>query len=326
MEVEVNKNYHDSVKLPEFRQAKIDLWRPLDLQNINVLLSCFEIEPEAEHTNFDAMIKPMSPDIAPNKPKSKRPVHRKSQVELSNRNQYKLFASLISKQMSFDLLDRRTEVLIDNYFYLFKFCVKNAFKNTQISALLSMLKRTHDLACDTAFGNIDETFEFFKNLLVNYSVHRPPFSLSLFNATQVDLIVNYMFNTYFKQFKLYKYIFTPSVRLSLTFKYSNCAQRAFEEDSLKQLVSEYSADENIIQSASGSSNAQMQEANDANSELKEFIRAYLHKRVDKLKVELDDELKRTANELISMNKQQKQPTAAAAVKQSSATKKNANKK
>ena len=40
------------------------------------------------------------------------------------------------------------------------------FKKEQISALISVLKRTHDLAMSTSFGNLDETFDYFKNLIL----------------------------------------------------------------------------------------------------------------------------------------------------------------
>jgi len=43
-------------------------------------------------------------------------------------------------------------------------------------------------------------------------MQRPPFSIDLFGANEVRKIVEYVINTYFRHFKLYKYAFTPSVR------------------------------------------------------------------------------------------------------------------
>uniref|UniRef100_A0A8C6Y1M3 Cilia and flagella associated protein 119 n=1 Tax=Naja naja TaxID=35670 RepID=A0A8C6Y1M3_NAJNA len=43
---------------------------------------------------------------------------------------------------------------------------------------------------------------------------RPPFSIDLFNQDQLVLLTDYMINTYFRHYKLYKYAFTPQVRLS----------------------------------------------------------------------------------------------------------------
>lgn len=40
---------------------------------------------------------------------------------------------------------------------------------------------------------------------------RPPFSIDLFSQEQLALISDYVVNTYFRHFKLYKYAFTPQV-------------------------------------------------------------------------------------------------------------------
>ena len=40
---------------------------------------------------------------------------------------------------------------------------------------------------------------------------RPPFSIDLFGADDVRKIVEYVINTYFRHYKLYKFAFTPRV-------------------------------------------------------------------------------------------------------------------
>ncbi len=40
---------------------------------------------------------------------------------------------------------------------------------------------------------------------------RPPHSIELFSADQVRLVSEYVVNTYFRHFKMYKYAFTPLV-------------------------------------------------------------------------------------------------------------------
>lgn len=40
---------------------------------------------------------------------------------------------------------------------------------------------------------------------------RPPFSIDLFKEEQLLALVDYVVNTYFRHFKLYKYVFTPQV-------------------------------------------------------------------------------------------------------------------
>ena len=44
------------------------------------------------------------------------------------------------------------------------------------------------------------------------SPQRPPFSINLFKEEQLLALADYVVNTYFRHFKLYKYVFTPQVR------------------------------------------------------------------------------------------------------------------
>lgn len=50
-------------------------------------------------------------------------------------------------------------------------------------------------------------------------VLRPPFSIDLFKEEQLLALEDYVVNTYFRHFKLYKYVFTPQVRLDLSLTY-----------------------------------------------------------------------------------------------------------
>lgn len=47
---------------------------------------------------------------------------------------------------------------------------------------------------------------------MNFSLQRPPFSIDLFTPDNVKVISEYVINTYFRNFKLYKYIFTSQVK------------------------------------------------------------------------------------------------------------------
>lgn len=51
------------------------------------------------------------------------------------------------------------------------------------------------------------------------SPQRPPFSIDLFKEEQLLALADYVVNTYFRHFKLYKYVFTPQVRLDLSLTY-----------------------------------------------------------------------------------------------------------
>ncbi|KAJ7374071.1 hypothetical protein OS493_009402 [Desmophyllum pertusum] len=87
----------------------------------------------------------------------------------------------------------------------------NGFTTEQISALVSIIKSVHEMAVDTPYGNVEPVFEYFKELVLCHSVKRPPYSVALFSVDQVK--------KYFRHFKMYKYAFTPKVRLDLSLEY-----------------------------------------------------------------------------------------------------------
>lgn len=58
-----------------------------------------------------------------------------------------------------------------------------------------------------------------KDFIIKHSVFRPPYSICLFNLHQVKLTTEYLLETYFKHYKMYKYAFTKRVLLDLSISY-----------------------------------------------------------------------------------------------------------
>lgn len=115
--------------------------------------------------------------------------------------------------------DSRQGILVDLYFYTLQFAKDSGFNTEQTSAWFSIIKSVHEMAVDTPYGNVEPVFEYFKELLLCHSVKRPPYSVELFSVDQVKKLTSYALNTYFRHFKMYKYAFTPKVRLDLSFEY-----------------------------------------------------------------------------------------------------------
>ena len=108
---------------------------------------------------------------------------------------------------------------LDMYFYAILFAKREAFNQAQLSAFFTMLKCVHRMCISTPYDNMSETFDYFKALLVRHSVFRPPYSICLYSMKQVKAMTEYVLNTYFKHFKLYKYAFTKKVVLDLKVSY-----------------------------------------------------------------------------------------------------------
>ncbi|XP_041434766.1 coiled-coil domain-containing protein 189 isoform X2 [Xenopus laevis] len=120
--------------------------------------------------------------------------------------------------------DPRASVILDLYYYTVSFCQDCAFNREQTSSLFSIVMETHASCTDSPLSTIDTCYQYFKELLLCHSVHRPPFSVELFTPQQILQISTYMMNTYFRHFKLYKYVFTPQVHLDLSISYEGMTE------------------------------------------------------------------------------------------------------
>lgn len=115
------------------------------------------------------------------------------------------------------------QILCDMYISAIKFAKLNHFTPIQISTLMSILKQVHTVCTSTPFGNFEATFLYFKELMLLHSVNRPPWSLRVFDTRELAMVTQYIQDTYFRHFKMYKYAFTPKVKLDLSLSYAGRA-------------------------------------------------------------------------------------------------------
>ena len=126
--------------------------------------------------------------------------------------------------------DKQALIELDLFTYAILFCKKHAFSPEQLSAFFTILKSVHSMCISTPYDNFQDSFVYFRELLLRHSVHRPPFSTSLYSLTEVKAITDYVLSTYFKHFKLYKYAFTKRVQLNLKFHYSGEEEKGEERE------------------------------------------------------------------------------------------------
>ncbi|XP_040609783.1 coiled-coil domain-containing protein 189 isoform X2 [Mesocricetus auratus] len=113
----------------------------------------------------------------------------------------------------------RDAIILDLFSHALIFCRQQAFSLEQTSAACALLQDLHKACVATPLGNVEECYRYFTSLLFCHGVRRPPFSIDLFKEEQLLALADYVVNTYFRHFKLYKYVFTPQVRLDLTLTY-----------------------------------------------------------------------------------------------------------
>lgn len=195
--------------------------------------------------------------------------------------------------------DLRQGILVDLYFYTLQFAKDNEFSTEQTSAWFSVIKSVHEMTVDTPYGNVDPVFKYFKELLLCHSVKRPPYSVALFSVDQVKKLTSYAVNTYFRHFKMYKYAFTPKVRLDLSFEYVGLPKtpepsEVGDEEDQGTVGTEQAADE-----AKKTEEAVAEEEEDppAVKELKAIINSALSEQVQQLKTSVDQQIKAKDEEM-----------------------------
>lgn len=113
----------------------------------------------------------------------------------------------------------RDAIILDLFSYVLIFCRQQGFSREQTSAACALLQDLHKACVATPLGNVEECYHYFTSVLFCHGVRRPPFSIDLFKEEQLLALADYVVNTYFRHFKLYKYVFTPQVRLDLSLTY-----------------------------------------------------------------------------------------------------------
>eukprot|EP00746_Dinoflagellata_sp_MGD_P128310 gnl/MRDRNA2_/MRDRNA2_62699_c0_seq1.p1 gnl/MRDRNA2_/MRDRNA2_62699_c0~~gnl/MRDRNA2_/MRDRNA2_62699_c0_seq1.p1 ORF type:complete len:256 (-),score=57.92 gnl/MRDRNA2_/MRDRNA2_62699_c0_seq1:49-816(-) len=100
----------------------------------------------------------------------------------------------------------RTEILKEFHFHNYSFCKTQRFNAEKTSTYLSIMKVMFEEVCLRRL-TMDEAFNFFKGWLLKHSVQRPPFSVGVFTFEDVKAITEYVHNTFFRHYKLWKYAY-----------------------------------------------------------------------------------------------------------------------
>lgn len=111
----------------------------------------------------------------------------------------------------------KREIAVDFHFHNYAFCKERAFDARRIAAFMSIMNDlfTRDTSSSSPLSNTEDSFSYFRDLILRHSVQRPPRSIKIFNREDVDPMIDYVLESYFRQFQVYKYIFTPKTRLVL---------------------------------------------------------------------------------------------------------------
>ncbi|XP_013382929.1 coiled-coil domain-containing protein 189 [Lingula anatina] len=195
----------------------------------------------------------------------------------------------------------KTDILLDLYYYTIQFARDNNFTKEQTSAFFSIVKRVHDVATETPFGNVEQCFKLFKDLILCHAVKRPPFSIDLFSPDELRKVTDYVIHTYFRHYKLYKYAFTPMVRLDLSMNYigvpvtSPAPSEAGEDVAVETEPTEGTEGEaqDAEQAPEPQEEQPQTEESESAKELRSMIQAHLTEEMNKLRLSMEEQIKVT---------------------------------
>lgn len=202
-------------------------------------------------------------------------------------------------------------ILVDLFYYCIQFSRDNSFSKEQTSAFFSIVKKTHEVCVETPFGNVENCFRYFKELVLCHAVKRPPYSIDLFSPDEVRKITEYVINTYFRHFKMYKYVFTPLVRLDLSMNYIGMpptppASEVDEADQAADGELTERSNKDGEQGADGETGSEAQGDGElveksgesaAASELRQLIKQHLSEEIKKLKISMEDQIKESEDSI-----------------------------
>ena len=111
--------------------------------------------------------------------------------------------------------ETKADVMSKLYDHIVHFgTTKHILHNTKIACLILVTTQMQKKICDKGYISPKEAFEIFKQLLIKYSVQRPPFSCAIFAFEDLLPITEFILITYFKHYKAYQVAFGLNINAS----------------------------------------------------------------------------------------------------------------
>ena len=115
-----------------------------------------------------------------------------------------------------DDTEKQNEVIFDFHFFNLAFARDLGFTPNKVSTFISIMIDALDRDRSDGLRTMEGSFLDFKKALLAHSVERPPASAGIFDEADVTKIVDYVTNSYYRHFRLYKYVLAKKPRLVLT--------------------------------------------------------------------------------------------------------------
>jgi len=123
---------------------------------------------------------------------------------------------LLRKYFSINYVDEKKNVIATDYhFYNYAFCKERAFDARRTSTLMAIMHEIfyRDSLTTGIAKSRKSSYKYFEELVLKHSVELPPESIRVFRDADVSAIMDYVVESYYKQFNLFTYIFSIQERV-----------------------------------------------------------------------------------------------------------------
>lgn len=125
----------------------------------------------------------------------------------------------LSKIFLLKLNDSKDQILVDFYMNLYKFCINNHFSIEKISTFFSIMYFIMNYSIMNKKIIKRNSFELFIDLIDFHSLHRPPYSYEIFDPKEKSIIIDFIQNTFYRNYILFENIFKYNVNIFLSTKF-----------------------------------------------------------------------------------------------------------
>ncbi len=113
--------------------------------------------------------------------------------------------------------EKKQKIALDYHFYNYAFCKDRAFDARRTTTFLSIMHTIwlRDTESNSAADTIATSYAFFQDILLKHCVERVPYNIKVFDQDEVSGIIDYVVESYYRQFRLFTYIFGSVKRLQV---------------------------------------------------------------------------------------------------------------
>lgn len=130
----------------------------------------------------------------------------------------------------------KDQIIIDFYLTVFHFCLKHKFSLEKISTLLSILYFIFNYSIMNKKLSKEKSFNLFIDIMDFHSLNRPPYCYEIFTVDDKQLIIEYIKNSFYRNFMIFENIFKYNINICLLTRVYNPFQNVNPSESkdLKQ--------------------------------------------------------------------------------------------